>query len=449
MKIMKKISGKPKLMLYAFSGMGVNMLNLMMGSYLCSALIASGFDEKVLPFQTYVGKDIVIAAVWAIFSLAARIIDGIIDVPMASFTDRLKTKWGRRRPAIVIGLVPMIIAYLLFLVIPQKGGESMLNTVYYGVLLCIFYSFYTLTMVSYYATYTEIVETERERSLISNTKSFFDIVYFILGYVVVRMLLNGINIRPVALMVLPLAATMLIPLFMIKEESSLDMDKGIADGRPHSVGLIESLKHTAKNRTFILWMIVNAFMTFGVQLFLGGINEYFSAVNMNMMMVMIAAFAPVPFALILYNKIMRVKGFGFAFRYTLITYTIGMAAMFFVGKLTGGSAKTVLSIMTGLISSLAIGSLFAVAYSIPSQLAAEEEERTGVANSAMYFAVQGLFSGVASGIATGVVLTALKKAGTGAVGYMTLICALGTAAAFALTFILPKSLIKMGKRDKR
>ncbi|MBR3298138.1 MAG: MFS transporter [Clostridia bacterium] len=444
---MQKISGKPKLMLYAFSGMGVNMLNLMMGSYLCSALIASGFVEKVLPFQTYVGKDLVIAGVWAVFSLVARILDGIIDVPMASFTDQLKTRWGRRRPSIVIGLVPMIIAYLLFLVVPNPGGATLLNTIYYGVLLCIFYSFYTLTMVSYYATYTEIVETEQERSLISNTKSFFDIVYFILGYVVVRMMLNNMNIRLVALIVLPLVATMLIPLFMIKEESSLESDRNKSNAK-RSVGLFESLRHTAKNRTFILWMIVYAFMTFGVQLFLGGINEYFAAVGMNMMLVMIAAFAPVPFALILYNKFIRRYGFGFAFRYTLITYTLGMAAMFIVGKLADGSAKTVLAIITGLISSLAIGSLFAVAYSIPSQLAAEEEERSGVANSAMYFAVQGLFAGVASGIATGVVLTALKKAGVEAVSYTTLICAIGTAVAFALTFILPKSLINMGRKTK-
>lgn len=440
---MKKIKGKPKLMLYALAGMGVNMLNLMVGSYLCSALIATGFAEKVLPYQTYVQKDIVIAGVWAVFALIARIIDGVIDIPMASFTDRLKSKYGRRRPSLIIGLVPMIIAYVLFLAVPNKGGATLFNTVYYGVLLSVFYIFYTLTMVTYYATYTEIVETERERTTISNTKSFFDIVYFILGYVVVRMMLNSMNIRTVALMVLPLVLTMLIPLFMIKEESSLNIDN--SDNSSRSVNLFTSIKYTFKNRTFILWMIVYAFMTFSVQLFLGGINEYFASVGMNMMFVMMSAFAPVPFALLLYNSIKRKYGFGTAFRYTLITYTVGMAAMFLVGKFTADSQKLILSIITGLISSLAIGSMFAVAYSVPSQLAAEEEEKTGVTNSAMYFAVQGLFAGVASGLATGVVLTVLKKIGVNAVSYMTLICAIGTVVAFALTFILPKKLMEMGR----
>ena len=448
---MRKLTKRWQMMLYAVAGMGVNMLNLMMNSYLCSALLAGGFAENDLPFQTYLGKDLVVEGAWIIFMLIAKIIDGVIDIPMASFTDQLKTRWGRRRPSIIIGLVPMILAYLLFLVIPNHEGVTWGNTVYFGVLLCIFYSFYTLTMVTYYATFTEIVETERERGILSNTKSVCDILYFILGYVVVRMLLNGINIRIVALIVLPLVLTMLIPLFMIKEESSLDIDKQKAR-RSHSVSLVESLKNTFKNTPFIKWMIVYSFMTFGVQLFLGGINEYFSTVGMNMMLVMICAFGPVPFTLMLYNLIIKKHGFGAAFRYTLLTYSLAMIAMFFIGAYAGGTAKTVLSVVGGLLSSLSIGALFAVAYSVPSQLAAEEEKKTGVANSAMYFAVQGLFSGIASGIATGAVLVALKSAskaaeGFKATGYITLIAALGTLAAFALTFILPKSILQIGRKD--
>ena len=97
--------------------------------------------------------------------------------------------------------------------------------------------------------------------------------------------------------------------------------------------------------------------------------------------------------------------------------------------------------------------MFSVAYSVPSQLAADEEKVTGVSHSAMYFAVQGLFAGVATGIATGIVLTALKAnsgQGTvnGPVSYMTLICAAGTVVSFALTFLLPRSLKELGKESK-
>ena len=444
---MKKLTRKSQQRLYAVGGMGVNTLNLMMASYLCSALLVGGFGEDAIRNQTFLQKDLVVAAVWSVFVLIAKVIDGIIDIPMASFTDQLKTRWGRRRPSLIIGLVPMIIAYLLFLIVPNPSGATMLNTVYYFVVLAVFYTFYTLTMV------TEIVETEEERNRISTTKSVMDILYFILGYVVIRMMLNGMNIRLVALIVLPMTLTMLIPLLMIKENSNLNEEQGTEEKKAsHSVGLIQSLKCTFRNKRFIVWMCVNACMTFGVQLFLGGINEYFSFVGMNMIYVMMAAFAPVPFTLIIYNRIIRKHGFGAALRYTLIMFTIGMLLMFAVGRMEAGQTKTIMSIVTGLISSFAIGALFSVSYSVPSQLAAEEEEKTGVANSAMYFAVQGLFQGVATGIATGVVLTALKgteNSKSDAIIWMTVIAAAGTFIAFWLTWLLPKSLLKLGKKDNK
>ena len=449
---MKKLTTRGQKILYAVSGLGVNMLNLMMGSYLCSAIIARGFSDEVKPFQTFAGVDLVIVSVWAVFGVAAKIIDGVIDVPMAAFTDNLRSRFGRRRPAIVMGLLPMIAAYLLFLVVPNPGQATLLNTVYLGIVLCLFYSSYTLTMVTYYATFTEIVDTAEDREFISNVKSVCDIFYFILGYVGVRAMLNGINIRIVAIIVLPLVLTMLIPLFMIKEEDN----RRAKLKKEQSIGLIRSLGCTMKNKTFVLWMVVYSFMTFGVQLFLSGINEYFAGTGMSMILVMAASFAPVPLALVIYDKIFKKFGFGVAFRYALLTFSAGMLALFGVSNIPVGTARTVLSVFGGVLCSLAIGALFSVAYSVPSQLAAEEEQKTGVANSAMYFAVQGLFAGVATAIGSYIVLNALKvSAGSdldpnsfNPIYLMSVISAAGTSVAFVLTFMLPKSLVNMGRKNK-
>ena len=447
---MRKLTRKWQMFLYAMGGMGVNMLNLMVGSYLCSALIASGFGEDAVANQTFLGRDLVIAGVWAVFGVIAKIVDGVIDIPMASLTDNLKTRFGRRRPALIIGLIPMILAYVFFTIVtPNPLGATLLNTIYYGILLCLFYSFYTLTMVTYYATFTEIVETHEERNFMSNVKSVCDIVYFILGYVVVRMLLNGMNIRIVAMIVLPIVLTMLIPLFLIKERSTKDgiIEDGETGETYQTVNLFKSIAYTFKNKSYILWMIVYSFMTFGVQLFLSGINEYFSVSGMSMIFVMMASFAPVPLTLLLYNYFTRKYGFGFSFRYILCIFAVGMLGMFFVSMLPAGTLKTVLSIVMGVISSFGIGAMFSVAYSIPSELAAEEEKKTGISNAAMYFAVQGLFAGIASGIGGTAVLTLLKTKDI--VRYMTPICAIAMAVAFLLCFLLPKSVRNMGKKSKK
>lgn len=447
---MRKLTKKWQLLVYAFGAMGINMLNLMMGTYLCSAIISSGFSEADVGNHTFLGIDLVVIGLWSIFGVISKIVDGVIDVPMASLADNLRTRFGRRRPALLMGFIPMIVAYLLFLVVPVASEYSVVNTIYYFVVLCMFYISYTLTMVTYYATFTEIVESADDRNFMSNAKSFFDIVYFILGYVVVAALLKGMNVRIVALLVLPVTLTVLIPLLMIKEDDNRNVEKQVYK----SVGLIKSLGYTFKNRTFVIWMIVYSFMTFGVQLFLSGINEYFSDTHMSMILVMASSFAPVPLAFIIYNRLFRKRGFAFAYRYTLIMFTLGMCVMFGISFIAPGTFRTIMSVVSGLICSFAIGAMFSVAYSIPSQLASDESEKTGVSNSAMYFAVQGLFSGVATGIGSYVVLNLLKEA-TGKIGaddysvnpmyFMTLICALGTLISFALSFTLPKSLKNLGK----
>ena len=440
---MKVLKNRGQMFVYALSAFGVNLLNLIMGSYLCSALLVGDFPAKSIPYHTFEGKDLVVAGAWAVFGIIAKIIDGIIDIPMASFTDNLRSKFGRRRPAILMGMIPMILAYVLFLVVPNPSGVSWLNTIYFFVMLCIFYSSYTLTMVTYYSTFTEIVDNEHDRNFISNVKSVCDIVYFVVGYVVVANLLEGINIRWVALMLLPLVLTMMIPMFMIKEPSTLN---GLSGGEK-SVNLIKSLGYTFKNKDFIIWMVVYAFMTFGIQLFLGGINEYFEATGMSMMLVMSASFAPVPATLVLYNHIIKKKGFRFGFQYSMILFAVGSLSMFGVSFLEASTMRTVLAVISGLICSFSVGSMFAVAYSIPSQLAADDEKRTGISHSAMYFAVQGLFSGVATGIGGFAVLTLLKQ--THHSNLITLITAIACLIAFALAFILPKSIVNLGKVENK
>lgn len=442
---MKVLKSKKQMFLYACSAFGVNLLNIIMGSFLCSALIAKGFGADAIANQTFAGIDLVVAGGWAAFSLVAKILDGIIDIPMASFSDNLKCKWGRRRPTILIGLVVLIGSYVSFALFTPQHGATWLNTIYYGIVLCIFYCSYTLTMVSYYATFTEIVDNEKDRNYISNVKSVCDIVYFIVGYVVVGMMLKGLNIRAVSMILLPLVLFMLIPLFMIKEPSTRDEDVAGDADRPQTVNLIKSIGYTLKNKDFICWMIVYSFLTFGVQLYLGGINEYFSVTGMSMIYVMVAAFVPVPFTLMIYNNLIKKKGFRFAIQYVLLVFGLSMAALFAVSFMPNGVGKTIMSIVGGLICSFAVGAIFSVAYSIPSQLAADDEKRTGISHSAMYFAVQGLFAGIASGLGSGVVLTALKTANS--VMWMTLISAVACVVAFGFTYILPQSIVSLGKED--
>lgn len=435
---MKKITKKSHLILYACSGLGVNMLGLIVSSYLCSALLVGGFVKDVENW-TYLNKDIVIAGLWSVFALAAKIIDGVIDIPFSHFTDNLNTKWGKRKPALVIGFVPMIIGYLLFLV-PLNDGATVLNTVWLALMLFIFYGFYTLTMLTYYATFAEITEKEEDIVLLSNIKSVCDVVYFSLGYALVPAFVSmGINIRYVALIFLPLSLTMLIPFFMLKEEKVSDREI-VKENKP---SLAKSLSFTLTDKPFIIWLCVVFIMNMGLQLFLSGINEYFSTAGLNMTFVMASCFVPVPFTIIIYNKIVKKFGLGIAYRYILAVFSLGMVLMGLCRFIPEGLLLP-FAIGCSIIVSFSIGAFFSVTYTVPSFRAALRKGENE-SSSSMYFAIQGLFEGASAGVASGVILVFLKQSGN--IPYMTLIVAALCMTAFILAFFLPKTIKVIGKEN--
>lgn len=441
---MKTLEKRWQLILFGCSGLGLNMLNMIVGSYLCSALLRGGFEANAESW-TYLNKDLVVAGIWAVLVFAVKVFDGIIDIPLSNLTDNLRTRWGRRRPAILIGYIPLLVAYVLFL-FPLQSEAGLLNTLWFAGLLAVFYGAYTLTMVTYYATFAEVLKDEKDRVFVSNVKSICDVVYFSLSFALVPVFVGmGINIRIVALFFLPLAATMLIPLILIKENSTLEGGEKrypqVQDNQER-VNFLVSLIHATKNKKFLYWLLIASVMNVGLQLFLGGINEFFSSTGLNMTVVMASAFAPVPITLMLYNKLVKKFGLKFAFQTILAVFSLGMTLMF-ACRMLPLSIMTPFAIGCGIIVSFAIGAFFSVTYTVPAHLASEENQRSGICVSSMYFAVQGLFEGIAAGFATGIILVFLKQYDL--ISIMTIIVAAFCMAAFVMAFFLPKSISKLGK----
>lgn len=436
---MEKITDRKKLILYGCSGLGVNMLTFIVGSYLCSALLVGGFEEHIESW-TYLNKDLVVAGVWGIMIFFAKALDGIIDLPLASFADKLNTKLGRRKTALLLGFIPMIISYVLFH-FTLTPDESIANTVWFGVLLCAFYTFYTLTMLTYYATFPEICANERDTVFLSNTKSICDVVYMSLCFALIPVFISlDINIRIVSLAFLPLSLTMLIPFFLLKENNDNEEKK------VRSLTLGVALKTSVKNKPYMFWLFTASIMTIGLQLFLGGINELFSTTGLNMTVVMASSFAPVPLTIMVYNHLVKKKGLGFGYKFVLIVYSIGMMVMYFCNIFSDTLTElqlTLIALFGGVFISFAIGAFFSITYIVPTHLAQKEFERTENNVSSMFFAVQGLFEGFAAGIATGPILVALKD--NDVISLLPIIVVICCMTAFILSFFFSEDISLMGK----
>lgn len=457
---MKTIKRK-LLPLYALAGFGPNILNTILTIYLIDALQVTGFGQNISSW-TFAGKTIVAVGIFSVLNFIAKLVDGIIDVPFAAFTDTLKTKFGRRRPAIFIGMIPMMVSFFLFCFPPSLKENSVGNAIYFGILLLVFYSFYTMTMVTYYGTYSEVCENEKDRFYLSNWKAFIDTVQYALAYALIPVFVGtGINIKMIALLCSPLFLTMALVFILVRENSTVpgdpkkyNVNENVKD---EEVPFMESIRLTFKNKTFLSWLLLLSIFFFGLQMFLSGQNVLASGpMGLNGWQIAVinsAAFGPVPLTLWLYRTIMKKKGFRFAFQTALIAFMLAMItfSVSYVNWIPSQTMRLIIGAAGGTIGSYGIGAFLSAPYLVPAQMAAEEKEKTGKSHPSMYFAIQGLFTAAFGAFSTGLIWPNLRRLvvngnelfGTHMMPYVVSITCI---IACVVAIFLPKSYDELGKK---
>lgn len=118
-------------------------------------------------------------AAGAIF--AGRSWDWINDPLVGFFSDRIHTRWGRRRPFILFGTVPFALSFLLLWWIPPINNPVGL-AVYYGLAYFVFDALATLVSVPYYALTPEMTPDYDERTSLNAYRMSFSIVAGLIAY---------------------------------------------------------------------------------------------------------------------------------------------------------------------------------------------------------------------------------------------------------------------------
>jgi GPH family glycoside/pentoside/hexuronide:cation symporter len=355
------------------------------------------------------------AAGFALGMLIARILDGVVDIPIAGWTDNLKSKWGRRRPLMVLGLIPAVVFFVLLWFPPITGSSlgadgNWANALYVSVISTAYFFFHTLLTVPYLAALSEIVTDENSRVRVASWQTVFNTGSYVLVFVVAPLLFSKFGVRGAALMLLPSFLTFIGPLLVIKEGPS---DGSAGEPAEAATPLWESIKQTLNNKTFLIYISSVATFFFGLQLFLGGLA--FMAADMmgitesQLGLMNGAAFAPIPIMLIIFNLMTRKWGAKVAFSSALLVFAVAM--LLFPLSWTRFNlpvSPLIIGIIASGIGSFSIGAFFTIPYAFPAHIAAVDAEKTGKNRAGMFFAVQGVinqFMGSLAGSALALLLT--------------------------------------------
>ncbi len=429
------LNKKWKEILYAASGFGPNLLMILMGAYFTDAINPAGFNLGVgdeIPYQAISGACLIVPAIFPILWMIAKMFDGIIDIPFAALTDNLKTKWGRRRPLILLCFIPMVVSYVMCwipiagtgdgLIISEKA--QIINTIWICLWALVFFATYTMCLIAFYGSLSTVCVDEKQRLRVSSFKSFFDTITYCLVYALVPVVLDGMkmNIDKFVFLLVPLMITMIIPLFMIKEGDKFE-EKAIKEGydikplaEEPKVGIFESMKLTFTNRPFMRWCVVNCCSFFGLQMFLVSMNALIlggmGLDGLQMAILNTCAFAPVPVMLYLFNKLKAKKGIRFTYQTCLLSFAFCILTFDIASVYIMGNDKVTLQIIIGCIGAIlgswGIGSFFMMPYMIPAQISSVEEKLTGKNHSAMYFAAQAVMTTIVGAIASSLVYENIK-----------------------------------------
>lgn len=221
------------------------------------------------------------AVTFAVLMLLGRVVDGVADPAIGYWSDRTKTRWGRRLPFVVLGTPALAISFLI-LWFPPDATATLANELYLGAGLAFYWLAFTVVVGPYYALLPEIAVSNRERVRLSSVMMVF-VAIGTIGAVLIGpvqsaypegAVIAGIQFRS-GIQIFALGASLavlvsfgLMP-FGIREEPQ--------ERAPVQEGFVESVLSTFSNKAFIAYLGLAVFIPLGLQVFGGGL-PYFCTV---------------------------------------------------------------------------------------------------------------------------------------------------------------------------
>jgi len=145
------------------------IINGIITTYLLTFFIPTN-SNTTLP-QFFLNASLIMAVIRGI----GTIVDAVTDPWVANLTDNCKHKLGRRIPFMRMAAIPYGMCCLLIF-FPPVGGTSILNAIWVGVLLILYYLFSTLYNIPFSALQAEIVADPKRRVFLYTMNSLLYVI---------------------------------------------------------------------------------------------------------------------------------------------------------------------------------------------------------------------------------------------------------------------------------
>ena len=228
----EKLSIKNKLM-YGAGDIGFSLTSTILGVYFLFFMIeVVGLRPGIAAIPILIGK------IW----------DFVNDPIFGYISDRTRSRWGRRRPYLLFGALPLAFTFTMLWYKPGFETTSAL-VAYYSVAYIIFEASATMLYMPYFALTPELTSDYDERTSLTSYRMFFSILGSLLAFTVPAIIVGEFvpeNASKVLLMGAVFGLVSALPMFLTffgtkEREDLVDIDKPT---------LLESIRSVWKNVPF-------------------------------------------------------------------------------------------------------------------------------------------------------------------------------------------------------
>ncbi|SFP69587.1 MFS transporter [Caldicoprobacter faecalis] len=163
---------------YALGMLGLTIPNMMYTSY-----GTFFYNDKIGLSISLIAFGTMLFSIW----------DAVNDPLMGFLSDRTRTRWGRRRPWLLIGAPLYAIAMTLFFNPPKSLGNGTKLAIYFTVFLMLTETMGTITGTNYHSLFPELFREIKERTVANGIRQALQLVGLIIGVSLTPMLAKSIG----------------------------------------------------------------------------------------------------------------------------------------------------------------------------------------------------------------------------------------------------------------
>ncbi len=372
--------GTVQIILYNMAAVSLNLYDTILVAWVMYFYI----PPKDLGLTQYLSLGVI-----GIILAGGRVLDAFTDPLIGFLSDHTRSKWGRRKPFIVISGPILFISFILVW-LPPVNGNSLINAAFLATVLFFYYWSYTGMLIPWFAYLPEISADNNTRVKVATIGVVIGVVGALIGGGLSGPIMESMGAFKMALI---LGAVGLIAgeltVFGIREKYVPASD----DPAPGMKEFIRILRQVFGDRQVLSFsaMIMLAQMTY--QLMLMNVpyfttlvlkkQESDASLLMGQIIVVMALTAP------LWYIALRRFSKRTVFRFILASMAIGFVAAYFIGSYPYFSIYSQALIILSL-TIIPFGGMFVTVLGVIADLTDYDELKFGSRREAVYYGIYGI-----------------------------------------------------------